>query len=137
MHRPSIPTRSHPSLLPSTREKPMPAACRILSIMTLLLLPAVASAQDPKPVREPVRNREQPPGPATVTARIVDVARVHISWDSVPGASTYHVGRNAPPNGWQRVATVPASTLMVADTGRNLNTPHTYRVVAVVDDLAS
>ena len=115
----------------------MSATRRILSLAALLSFPVLANAPDPKPVRTPVTQNQQPPGPAKVTARIVDVARVLISWDSVPDADTYHVGRLAPPNGWQRVATVPATVRQVADSGRNLNTPHTYRVVAVVGDLAS
>ena len=110
----------------------MPIARRAMLMTLLLSIPTLADAQDPKPRPEPVVTREQPPGPQTVTATVVAVGKVEITWDSVPGATTYHVGRLARPNGWQRMATVPATVRVVSDTGRNLNIPHIYSVVAIL-----
>lgn len=124
------------SLVPN-REVRMSLAGRAAFLALLLSNTTLAAAQDPKPIPEPIVRREQPLGPSTVTARIVAAGRVEITWDSVPGAVTYHVARLAPPNGWQRVATVPPTTRMVADTGRNLSTAHTYQVVAMIGNVAS
>ena len=118
----------------------MSAVLRTLSVLSLLSVPVLAAAQDPKPVREPAPRavNARPDGPATVTAKVAGPRSFVITWDSVPGATGYDIGRMAPPDGWQRVhQRVGPNVFEIHDTGRDILIPHTYRVIAIVGNLAS
>lgn len=107
-------------------------------LLLLAVLPAAARAQDPKPVPDPTALRNvRPPGPAVVRAMVSAPGEVTVTWDSVPGASGYDLGRLAPPAGWVRLARVPGASRQYVDRGRNLTTPHTYRVIGLVGEMAS
>lgn len=107
----------------------------------LALVPSAAMAQrTSEPVQRPAPTatvQTRPPAPRQVVARITGERQVTVTWTPVAGATAYHVGRYAPPNGWQRAGTLGGGDTAFVDGGRDLTTPHTYRVVAVVGDFAS
>jgi hypothetical protein len=63
--------------------------------------------------------------------------QVSLTWDAVPGATGYAIGRHVPPAGWVSVGRVSATVTRFVDGGRDLSASHQYRVNTLAGDMAS
>jgi hypothetical protein len=74
-----------------------------------------------------------PTGPATLQALVRDGAAL-VVWDSVPGATGYHVYRRGPGNNGPlvRVTRTPLDGLSFTDTGLSNGAVYRYQVTAVI-----
>ena len=110
---------------------------RSLIIATTFMISNVGVLSAQRPVREPTALAQRPQPPAKVTATVAGAGRVQVSWDAVPGATAYDIGRLVATGGWQRVTRVDGNTTTFMDANRDLSQPHQYQVVTIAGDMAS
>ena len=79
----------------------------------------------------------RPSPPEDVRAVKTGPGEVTITWEAVPEATEYQIGRLVPPAGWVRVTRVRAGTTRYVDGGRNLSSTHRYNVVTIAGAAAS
>ena len=106
-------------------------------LATVLVLAGAGVLPAQRPVRDAAPLAQRPPAPAKVTATITGPGTVQLTWDAVPDATAYEIGRIVAPYGWQRVTRVDGNTTSYVDANRDLSKPHQYQVVTIVGNMAS
>ena len=116
----------------------MPIALRSATLtLALAASAAAAGAQRTGQVQRPVKEIERPTTQQiTVTATQSGPAEVTVRWTAVPGATSYFIGRHAPPGGWQRVNSPTPTATSYVDRNVEIGRSYTYQVSAIVGDRA-
>lgn len=121
--------------LPAFRTIRRATLAALTALTALALLPPLGGgllAQDKARVV-----RVRPPAPANVRAVRTSPTEVTLTWDAVPGATGYAIGRHVPPAGWASVARVSANTTRYVDSRRVFSASHQYGVNTIAGDMAS
>src|SRR5687768_8109028 len=106
-------------------------------LVTVIVLASASVLPAQRPAGEPSRVARRPPAPARVMVAIAGPGRVQLTWDAVPGAAAYDIGRRVAPGGWRRVARVDSNTTSYVDAKRDLSQSHQYQVIAIIGGVPS
>ena len=102
-----------------------------------ILTPPTAGAQGRAPVQRPVPAAEAPVEQAiAVTTRQTGPTEITVTWNAVPGAQSYFIGRHAPPDGWRRVNTTTPTATRYVDRNVEVGRTYRYQVSAIVRGVA-
>ena len=90
------------------------------------------STRLPFNVVTPVATFDQAPTPpGSVTARATGPGEITVTWDGVPGATAYSIGRSVSPDGFRSFCDLCPSTTLIIDKVAKTGSKHVYSITPV------